>query len=137
MTDTQTPTGNIGPVTFGDGQLAVIAGPCMAEDRELCLEVASTMAKICNELDIGYVFKASFDKANRTSAKAYRGPGLETAAPWFEEIAREIGVPIITDIHDPSQAPQAAELFDCLQIPAFLCRQTDLLLAAAATGKPV
>jgi 2-dehydro-3-deoxyphosphooctonate aldolase (KDO 8-P synthase) len=137
MTDNNALGCSIGPVTFGTGRLAVIAGPCMAENRELCLEIASQMAKICNELDIGYVFKASFDKANRTSASSYRGPGLETAAPWFEEVAREVGVPIVTDIHDPSQAPQAGELFDCLQIPAFLCRQTDLLLAAAATGKTV
>ena len=128
---------SIGPVTFGQGKLAVIAGPCMAESLELCLEVASRMSEICNELDIGYVFKASFDKANRTSANSYRGPGLETAAPWFEQVARQVGVPIVTDIHDPSQAPVAGELFDCLQIPAFLCRQTDLLTAAAATGKTV
>ncbi len=128
---------SIGPVSFGQGSLAVIAGPCMAESLELCLQVASEMAKICNQLDIGYVFKASFDKANRTSASSYRGPGLETAGPWFEQVAREIGVPVVTDIHDPSQAVDAAQVADCLQIPAFLCRQTDLLLAAAATGKTV
>lgn len=128
---------NIGSTPFGQGRLAVIAGPCMAESLELCLEVASRLADICKELDIGYVFKASFDKANRTSARAYRGPGLEAAAPWFERVAREIDVPIVTDIHDPSQAPAAGELFDCLQIPAFLCRQSDLLAAAAATGKTV
>jgi len=137
MTDNSELASSIGPVSFGHGRLAVIAGPCMAENRDLCMTVASRMAEICNELDIGYVFKASFDKANRTSASSYRGPGLEAAAPWFEEIAREVGVPILTDIHDTSQAPQAGELFDCLQIPAFLCRQTDLLLAAAATGKTV
>jgi 2-dehydro-3-deoxyphosphooctonate aldolase (KDO 8-P synthase) len=137
MTDNKALACNIGSVPFGQGPLAVIAGPCMAESRELCLEVASTMAEICKELGIGYVFKASFDKANRTSAASYRGPGLEAAGPWFEEITREVGVPIVTDIHDASQAPLAGELFDCLQIPAFLCRQTDLLLAAAATGKTV
>jgi len=128
---------SIGPVTFGQGPLALIAGPCMAESLELCIEVASRMAEICNELDIGYVFKASFDKANRTSAGSYRGPGLETALPWFEEVARQVGVPIVSDIHDPSQAPAAGEVLDCLQIPAFLCRQSDLLSAAAATGKTV
>ena len=128
---------SIGPVTFGQGALAVIAGPCMAESLELCLQVASEMAKICNELDIGYVFKASFDKANRTSAGSYRGPGLDTARPWFRQVAREVGVPIVTDIHDPSHAHAAAEVADCLQIPAFLCRQTDLLVAAARTGKTV
>jgi len=128
---------NIGSVPFGRGPLAVIAGPCMAESLELCLEVASRMARICKELDIGYVFKASFDKANRTSAASYRGPGLETAFPWFEEVARQVGAPIVSDIHDPSQASRAAEVLDCLQIPAFLCRQSDLLVAAAATGKTV
>ena len=128
---------SIGSVPFGQGPLAVIAGPCMAESLELCIEVASRMTEICKELDIGYVFKASFDKANRTSAGSYRGPGLETALPWFEEIARQVGVPIVSDIHDPSQAPRAAEVLDCLQIPAFLCRQTDLLAAAAVTGKTV
>jgi 2-dehydro-3-deoxyphosphooctonate aldolase (KDO 8-P synthase) len=109
----------------------------MAESLELCMEVASRMSEICNELDIGYVFKASFDKANRTSAASYRGPGLEVAGPWFEQVARQVGVPIVTDIHDPSQAPLAGEVADCLQIPAFLCRQSDLLSAAAATGKTV
>ena len=137
MTPSKNPVCSIGPVEFGQGRLAIIAGPCMAESLELCLEVASQMASICKELDIGYVFKASFDKANRTSADSYRGPGLETAGPWFEQVAREIGVPIVTDIHDPSQAGPAAQIADCLQIPAFLCRQTDLLLAAAATGKTV
>ena len=134
------PTGlacSIGPVTFGQGQLAVIAGPCMAESLELCLEVAGRMTEICKELDIGYVFKASFDKANRTSAGSYRGPGLEAAFPWFQEVARQSGAPIVSDIHDPSQAPRAAEVLNCLQIPAFLCRQSDLLAAAAATGKTV
>ena len=128
---------SIGSVPFGRGRLAVIAGPCMAESLELCLEVAGRMAEICKELDIGYVFKASFDKANRTSAGSYRGPGLETALSWLGEVARQVGVPIVSDIHDPSQAPRAGEVLDCLQIPAFLCRQTDLLAAAAATGKTV
>ncbi|MCP4376742.1 MAG: 3-deoxy-8-phosphooctulonate synthase [bacterium] len=128
---------SIGPVTFGQGRLAVIAGPCMAENLDLCLEVADRMTKICAELDIGYVFKASFDKANRTSADSYRGPGMDTALPWFEKVARDFGVPIVSDIHDPAQAAPAAEVLDCLQIPAFLCRQTDLLVAAASTGKTV
>ncbi len=137
MTDSKTNACSIGPVTFAQGSLALIAGPCMAESLELCLQVASEMARICNELDIGYVFKASFDKANRTSASSYRGPGMETVGPWLRQVAEEIGVPIVTDIHEPSQAVKAAEFADCLQIPAFLCRQTDLLLAAAATGKTV
>ena len=128
---------SIGSVPFGRGRLAVIAGPCMAESLDLCLEVASRMAEICKELDIGYVFKASFDKANRTSAGSYRGPGLEVALPWLGQVARQIGVPIVSDIHDLSQASPAGEVLDCLQIPAFLCRQTDLLTAAAATGKTV
>ncbi|MDP6635257.1 MAG: 3-deoxy-8-phosphooctulonate synthase [Phycisphaerae bacterium] len=137
MTDNNDSACSIGSVSFGSGRLAVIAGPCMAESLQLCLEVASEMAQICRQLDIGYVFKASFDKANRTSSSSYRGPGLETAGPWFEQVAREIDVPIVTDIHDPSQAAPAAQVADCLQIPAFLCRQTDLLLAAADTGKTV
>jgi 2-dehydro-3-deoxyphosphooctonate aldolase (KDO 8-P synthase) len=128
---------SIGPVTFRRGRLAVIAGPCMAENLDLCLEVAGRMTEICAELDIGYVFKASFDKANRTSADSYRGPGMDTALRWFEKVARDVGVPIVSDIHDPAQAAPAAEVLDCLQIPAFLCRQTDLLVAAAATGKTV
>jgi 2-dehydro-3-deoxyphosphooctonate aldolase (KDO 8-P synthase) len=128
---------SIGPVEFGGGKLSVIAGPCMAESLELCLEVAGTMADVCRRLGIGYIFKASFDKANRSSIAGYRGPGMETGLKWLAAVRREVGVPVLSDIHEPSQAAAAAEVLDCLQVPAFLCRQTDLLVACARTGKPV
>ena len=126
---------SIGPVRFGDGQLALIAGPCMAESLDMCLEVARAMADICRRLGIGYVFKASYDKANRSSAEGYRGPGIETGLKWLDTIRQKVGVPVLSDIHDVAQARPAGEVLDCVQIPAFLCRQTDLLIAAAQTGK--
>jgi len=131
------PPCNIADVAFGQDRLAVIAGPCVAESIELCMQVAERMAEICSELDVGYVFKASFDKANRTSAAGYRGPGLQTGLQWLAEVSEKLGVAVLSDIHDPQQARPAGEVLDCLQIPAFLCRQTDLLEAAAATGKTV
>ena len=127
----------IGPVAIGGDRLALIAGPCVAENLELCLEVASALAELCRGLDIGYVFKASFDKANRTSRDSYRGPGLSAGLEWLGQVARRVGVPVLSDVHQPAQAVAAAAVLDCLQIPAFLCRQTDLLEAAAKTGKPV
>lgn len=126
------------PITVGTGQpLLLIGGPCALESEELARRVAGTMAEICDRLGMCYVFKASFDKANRTSLDSYRGPGLEEGLSILARIRREINVPVISDIHDVSQVGPAAEILDILQIPAFLCRQTDLLTAAAATGKTV
>jgi len=127
----------IGEVSFGDGRLAVIAGPCMAESLQLCQDVAGSMAELCAALDIGYVFKASYDKANRTSVESYRGPGLDTGLDWLATVARDSGAPVLSDVHDVTQVTQAAKVLNCLQIPAFLCRQTDLLVAAGQTGRCV
>ncbi|MCE5277725.1 MAG: 3-deoxy-8-phosphooctulonate synthase [Planctomycetaceae bacterium] len=128
---------NIGPVAVGQGELVLIAGPCMAESLELCLNVAAAMRDACAALGVGYVFKASYDKANRSSAAGYRGPGLETGLAWLARVKKDIGVPVLTDVHEIAQVAPAAAIVDCLQIPAFLCRQTDLLVAAAQAGKPV
>ncbi|MFW5923097.1 MAG: 3-deoxy-8-phosphooctulonate synthase [Planctomycetota bacterium] len=117
--------------------LLIIAGPCSIENAELCIEVASTMKEICEGLDLQYVFKASFDKANRTSISSYRGPGLDEGLNVLQTVKDEVGVPVLTDIHLPHQAEVVAEVVDVLQIPAFLCRQTDLLVAAADTGLPI
>lgn len=131
-----TPTGT--PLVVGSGQpLLLIGGPCALESEELARVVAGTMQEICARLGISYVFKASFDKANRTSLSSYRGPGLEDGLATLGKIRREFQVPVISDIHDITQVAAAAETLDILQIPAFLCRQTDLLTAAAKTGKPV
>ena len=124
-------------VVIGDGRLAVLAGPCMAESLEICLEVAEKMKAACEKLGLDYVFKASFDKANRSSIRSVRGPGLKKGLEFLAEVKRRYGLPVVTDIHESCQAAPAAEVADILQIPAFLSRQTDLLLAAAATGKPV
>lgn len=125
-------------VRFGaDLPVALIAGPCQMESRAHALEVASALKEICAKLGIGLVFKTSFDKANRTSANAQRGMGLEAALPVFAEIRESLGLPTLTDVHDAHQCAPVAQAVDVLQIPAFLCRQTDLLLAAAATGRVV
>ncbi len=118
-------------------RLALIAGPCVIENRELCFKVARAMSRACEKLGIFYVFKASFDKANRTSGKSFRGPGVEAGLEILAEIRAEFGVPTLTDVHTEAQAELAGRSVDILQIPAFLCRQTDLLLAAAKTGKIV
>jgi 2-dehydro-3-deoxyphosphooctonate aldolase (KDO 8-P synthase) len=126
------------PLVVGTSQpLLLIGGPCALESEELAKTVAGTMREICARLGISYVFKASFDKANRTSLSSYRGPGLVDGLATLAKIRREFQVPVISDIHDISQVAAAAEVLDILQIPAFLCRQTDLLVAAAKTGKPV
>ncbi len=131
-------TPNSTPLIVGSGQpLLLIGGPCALESEELAKTVAGTMREICARLGISYVFKASFDKANRTSLASYRGPGLVDGLATLAKIRRELQVPVISDIHDISQVAAAAEVLDILQIPAFLCRQTDLLIAAAKTGKPV
>ena len=118
-------------------RLFLLAGPCVIENEKLCRQVAASLNKTCRELGIFYVFKASFDKANRTSGKAFRGPGLEAGLEILARIREEFGVPILTDVHTEAQAAAAGEVVDVLQIPAFLCRQTDLIDAAVATGKIV
>jgi 2-dehydro-3-deoxyphosphooctonate aldolase (KDO 8-P synthase) len=132
------PVVSVGSVQFGNAlPLALIAGPCQLESRAHALEVASALREIAGRLKIGLVYKTSFDKANRTSASATRGIGLEQALPIFAEIRSSLGMPVLTDVHEASQCSEVAQAVDVLQIPAFLCRQTDLLLAAAATGKVV
>ena len=121
----------------GDAPLALLAGPCVLESLERSLLIGRTVKEICGRLGINYVFKASFDKANRSSFHSFRGPGLEKGIAWLKAIKEELGVPIVTDIHESYQAAPAAEVADILQIPAFLCRQTDLLHAAAQTGRVV
>ncbi|MDY6914387.1 MAG: 3-deoxy-8-phosphooctulonate synthase [Planctomycetota bacterium] len=132
-----TSTCTVGSVRIGAGRLALIAGPCVAESLELSLAVARHLAEVCKKLDIGYVFKASYDKANRSSAAGYRGPGLETGLTWLKTVREKLGVPVLSDVHEVGQVAPAADALDCLQIPAFLCRQTDLLLAAGQSGRPV
>jgi 2-dehydro-3-deoxyphosphooctonate aldolase (KDO 8-P synthase) len=128
----------IGKANFGNSlPFALIAGPCVLESRAHALETAEALKGIAARLGIGLVYKSSFDKANRTSVTSARGMGLADALPNFAEIRETIGLPVVTDVHEPEQCALAAEAVDVLQIPAFLCRQTDLLLAAAATGKPV
>ena len=118
-------------------QLFLIAGPCAIENEKLCLRVAAALVKICRQLGIFYVFKASFDKANRTSGKSFRGVGLERGLEILAKVRAEFGVPVLTDIHHEAHAAIAGEVVDILQIPAFLCRQTDLIEAAAMTGQIV
>jgi 2-dehydro-3-deoxyphosphooctonate aldolase (KDO 8-P synthase) len=126
------------PVRFGNAlPFALIAGPCQMESRQHALEMASALKEMTGRLGIGLVFKTSYDKANRTSATAQRGIGMEAALPVFAEIREMLGLPVLTDVHDAHQCAPVAEAVDVLQIPAFLCRQTDLLLAAAATGRVV
>lgn len=127
----------VGGLELTGKDLFIIAGPCVIESGELCLEIARVMAQTCRRLCLPYIFKASFDKANRTSISSFRGPGLAEGLEILAGVARETGAPVLTDIHEPSQAEAAAEVADCLQIPAFLCRQTDLLVAAGRTGKAV
>jgi 2-dehydro-3-deoxyphosphooctonate aldolase (KDO 8-P synthase) len=128
----------VGPVVFAqDRPLALIAGPCVMESRAHALEMAAALAEIAAETGLGLVFKASFDKANRTSAAAGRGVGLDAALPVFAEIKERFGLPTLTDVHESAQCGPVAEVCDVLQIPAFLCRQTDLLVAAARTGRVV
>ncbi|MDX2201484.1 MAG: 3-deoxy-8-phosphooctulonate synthase [Hyphomicrobiaceae bacterium] len=128
----------VGPVTFAnDAPIAVLAGPCQMESRAHALEMAAALKEICGRLGIGLVYKTSFDKANRTSLSGKRGIGLEGALPVFAEIRERLGLPVVTDVHEAGQCARLAEVVDILQIPAFLCRQTDLLVAAAGTGRVV
>jgi len=142
MNEAVTPVPNsivtIGAARFGNGlPLALIAGPCALESRAHALEMASALKEIASRLKLGLIYKSSFDKANRTSSSSARGLGLKAALSIFAELRESVGLPVITDVHEPDQCAAVAEAVDALQIPAFLCRQTDLLLAAAATGRPV
>jgi 2-dehydro-3-deoxyphosphooctonate aldolase (KDO 8-P synthase) len=129
---------NVGPYRCGRGQpLLIIAGPCVIENEELTLSIASRLQEIAQRLSLQLIFKASFDKANRTSVDSYRGPGLKAGLDILQKVKQTTGLPVTTDIHEPPQAAAVAEVCDMLQIPAFLARQTDLLVAAAATGLPV
>ena len=128
----------VGRVKIGKGQpLALIAGPCVMEPGDLTMRIASRLVEICDALTVPLVFKASYDKANRTSVSSFRGPGLEAGMKVFARIKAETGLPVTTDIHETHQAGSLAEVVDLLQVPAFLARQTDLLEATAQTGRPV
>ncbi len=126
------------PLVVGSGQqLLLIGGPCVLESEALARKIAETMLEICGRLGISYVFKASFDKANRTSLSSYRGPGIEKGLSILARLRQELQLPVLSDIHDVGQVEAAAEVLDIIQIPAFLCRQTDLLTAAAESGKAI
>lgn len=120
-----------------DKPLFLIAGPCTAESLELCVEVAGTVKEICSRLGVPYIFKASYDKANRSSGKSARGPGLDAGLKLLDEVRRQVGVPVLTDVHTEAEIGAVASVVDVLQTPAFLCRQTDFIHAVAASGKPV
>lgn len=125
-------------LALGPGQpLVLIAGPCVLESEMLAVETAGRLAEIAKEFGLPLIFKSSFDKANRSSVHAFRGPGLEQGLHWFAQVKRATSLPLLTDVHEPWQAAEAAQVVDVLQVPAFLCRQTDLLLACGRTGKPV
>ena len=124
-------------VVLGRDELVLIAGTCVVESEEHTVQTAKALAEIARRAGVPLVFKASFDKANRTSLKSFRGPGIERGLAALDRVRREVGVPVLTDIHEPAQAAQAAAVVDVLQIPAFLSRQTDLIVAAARTGKTV
>jgi 2-dehydro-3-deoxyphosphooctonate aldolase (KDO 8-P synthase) len=132
------PVVSVGNARFGNTlPFALIAGPCQLESRAHALETAAALKEIAARLKIGLVYKTSFDKANRTSARAARGIGLDAALPIFSEIRESLGIPVLTDVHEAAQCARVAQAVDVLQIPAFLCRQTDLLVAAAETGRVV
>jgi 2-dehydro-3-deoxyphosphooctonate aldolase (KDO 8-P synthase) len=127
----------VGDAVFGGAALAIIAGPCVIENEESCLRHAARLADIASGAKVAIIFKSSFDKANRTSLKSYRGPGLEAGLKILARVKRETGLAVLTDVHEPAQCAPAAEVVDILQIPAFLSRQTDLVIAAARTGRVV
>jgi len=132
------PPVTIGPVTIGGGHpLVLIGGPCVIESERHAVDLGGAIAEIARRCGVPYVFKASFDKANRTSVTSFRGPGLDAGLKVLDKVKAQLGVPILTDIHEPHQAEPTAAVADVLQIPAYLCRQTDLLLAAARTGRAV
>ena len=124
-------------VAFGNGALTFIAGPCVIESRKMALDLAERLSALAAKLKVGYIFKASFDKANRTSVDSFRGPGIEKGLDILAEVRERFGVPVLTDVHEPWQCARAAEVCDVLQIPAFLARQTDLVVAAGETGAVV
>ena len=131
-------TSKIGPYECGIGQpLLLIAGPCVLQELDLALEIAAQIKEIANQLPVQFVFKASFDKANRTHIRSYRGPGLRPGLEMLQRVREECGIPVTTDIHEPEQAQRVAKVCELLQVPAFLARQTDLLVAAARTGAAV
>jgi 2-dehydro-3-deoxyphosphooctonate aldolase (KDO 8-P synthase) len=127
----------IGPVHVGEGQLFLIAGPCVIESEAHVRTMAEQIQRIASDLAIPYIFKASYDKANRTSVKSFRGPGLVEGTRILGRLAKDTGLPVLTDVHEPAHCEVAAEAVDVLQIPAFLCRQTDLLVAAGKTGRAI
>ena len=125
-------------IAIGKGEpLALIAGPCVIEDEKLVLETAASVAAVCRSLEIPYIFKASYDKANRSSLQSFRGPGIDRGLEILARVRNELEIPVLTDVHDQHDVEKTAAVVDIIQIPAFLCRQTDLLLAAGRTGKPV
>lgn len=127
----------VGDVEIGGPKLFLIAGPCVIESEEHALKMAESIAGVCRAMKVPYIFKASYDKANRTSLQSYRGPGLREGLRILAKVADMVNVPVLTDVHDAEQATEAGDIVDVIQIPAFLCRQTDLLVAAARTGKAV
>lgn len=127
----------LGDYVIGGGQFTLLAGPCTAESEKLCLEVAEYVSQLCRDLQIQYVFKASFDKANRTSGSSRRGPGRKKGLKFLASVKKHFHIPVVTDVHECEDVEETAEVADILQIPAFLCRQTDLLLAAGKTGRIV
>ena len=127
----------VGDVQIGGGELFLIAGPCVIESEEHAIKMAESIAGVARALRLPYIFKASYDKANRTSGKSYRGPGLDEGLRILNKIARTVHVPVLTDVHEAVDVQRVAEVADVIQIPAFLCRQTDLLVAAARTGRAV
>jgi len=128
----------IGNVEIGlDAPLFLMAGPCVIETKQICLDIASRLAEISSRTGLGIIYKASFDKANRSSISSFRGPGLQKGLEILAAVRDRTKLPVMTDVHEPTQAQKAAHVVDCLQVPAFLCRQTDLLCACAETGKPV
>ena len=130
-------TFNVGPATFGGGGLAIIAGPCVIESEDHAMMMARECAQRARDAGLDFVFKSSFDKANRSSIKSFRGIGMDAGLEILANIKREVGVPVLTDIHDAAQVDRVAEIADVLQIPAFLCRQTDLITEAARSGRAV
>jgi len=128
---------DVAGLKIGQGSLFFLTGPCVLEERQKTVDIAGTIKDAMADRDLPFIFKASFDKANRSSLTGGRGPGIDEGLQWLAAVKREVGVPIVTDVHHPDQCAQVAEVADVLQIPAFLCRQTDLLVAAAQTGKAV
>jgi 2-dehydro-3-deoxyphosphooctonate aldolase (KDO 8-P synthase) len=137
MTTNTRPTVEVNGKRLGGGDLFLIAGPCVLETRDLTMMIAERLATIAHEKQLPLIFKASFDKANRSSLKSVRGPGMDPGLEWLGDVRTKFGLPVLTDVHLPEQCAIAAEVVDVLQIPAFLCRQTDLLVAAAETGRTI